>query len=181
MIRLDAVSLGEAPPDEINVVITLPCGSAPAAVETGPDGILQVVRLYQTAMQAPGALGLIPQTRREAGGALGAFLPLDGALPAGLVVSCRPVGVVFVTGPESDVETVLAVPVRQVTPRFERIKTYTDLPGAQLRQLSHYLCHMQDLEDDQEMRSAAWGDVNEAHRVIEEAAERAPARSPLVT
>lgn len=174
MIALDTVPIGPHAPDEINLVVTQPAGSAPLAVEVDPlSGLATVARLYQSAMISPGTFGLIPQTRSERGQPLAAFLPVDASLPAGLAIACRPVGVVYVTSAEADVVTVLAVPLGRVTARFDKVRSYTDIGAPALRQLSHYLTHAQDLEDDQLPRSAAWGDVSEAHRVIEEAMRRA--------
>lgn len=174
MIRVEAVPLGRSPPDEINIVVTHPAGTAPMAVTPDPTcGALAVDRLYQTAMHCPGTLGLLPQTRLESGSPLTAFLPIEDAIPAGFVMACRPVGVVSVTGVDADTETVLAVPVSRVAARFDRVKTYTDIGAPLLRRFAHFLTHCQDLEDDQVPRSAAWGDVNEARRVITEAAQRA--------
>lgn len=174
VIRLDTLSLGERPPEEVNVVVTQPPGSDPLTVAVDPkSGVVRVDRLHDTAMRVPGTLGLIPRTRVEGGRALSAFLPIAHQIAAGLVLSVRPIGVVYLSGADHDLVTIVAVPVSRVGARYDKIRSYTDIPGAQLRQLSHFLSHMADLEDDQQLLSAAWGDVSEAHRIIEEAARRA--------
>lgn len=172
-MRVDEIALGTSPPDDVNIVVTTPVGTDPMRVEVDPQsGLLTVTRLFHTAMRNPGTTGILPRTATETGGPLSAFLPVGHVLMPGMVVAARPVGVLYIAGAEADEVTVLAVPASRVTGRFDRVRNYTDFPPAQLRQLSHYLSHAQDLEDDQDVRSAGWGDVDEARRVILEAARR---------
>lgn len=174
MIRLDAVPLGASPPDDINVLVTAGTGMEPVSLRLDErSGGLVVSQLFHTAMRTPGTLGIVPHTLSEAADPLGALVVTSHALAPGLVIASRPVGVLYVSGEGGDEVTVLAVPASRLTPRFDRIANYTDLSTSQLRQIAHFFQHYRDVEEHARPRTAGWGDVSEARRVIVEAAERA--------
>ncbi len=172
-LRAD-VSLGAAPPDEINIVVTAPVGAEPFDGRIDrTTGALVVTRLYTTAMRLPGNLGLVPMTANEGGEPLAALLAISHILPPGAVVAARPVGVLYVAGEEGDERTILAVPAPRLTSRFDRVRNYTDLGQATLRQIAHFFSHYRDLDTTGRLRTTGWGDVSEARRAILEGAERA--------
>jgi inorganic pyrophosphatase len=174
VVRLDGIALGAAPPEDVNVVLTAAAGSEPLAVELDEEtGALTVSRLFHTAMRYPANVGLIPRTRGEGGGALQATVATSHVLAPGMVIAVRPVGVLYVSGKDAEELTVLAVPAARVSGRYDGIRNYADIPQGQLRQMADFFCHYRDVEERGRPRSSGWGDVNEAHRVISEAAERA--------
>lgn len=124
-------------------------------------------------MRWPGHVGLIPQTVGEDGRPLTALIVADHALPTGVVVGVRPIGVLYVSGPGGDEMIVLAVPAARHTAFYSAILNYKDLPQAQLRTIANFFLHYRDVEDVSRPRTSGWGDVSEAHRVVSEAAERA--------
>ncbi|MEM9221452.1 MAG: inorganic diphosphatase [Pseudomonadota bacterium] len=173
MIRLDALSLGAAPPEDINVLITNPKGAEPVAVR--PDeisGAMIVTRLYHSTMHMPANHGLVPHTLTDNAEPLEAVVLGSHALAPGLVVAARPVGVLYVSSDGADDVTVLAVPASRLSDRYDGIKNYTDVAAAQLRQIAHFFRHFRDMEEPRAARSAGWGDVSEARRAVLEAAER---------
>lgn len=178
MIRLEGVALGAAPPDDINVVITVPAGAEPYQVGVDdPSGGLVVSQLFHSTMRAPHNLGIVPHTLSDAAAPLSAIVLSSHSLVPGLIVAARPVGVLYVSDDTGDEVTILAVPVRRLTARYDGIINYTDVPASQLRQIAHFFSHYRDMEEHRPARSAGWGDVNEARRVVSEAAERA--RPPI--
>jgi len=178
VIRLDKVALGAAPPDDINVIVTTPKGGEPFDVRVDDVScMLTVTQLYNGVMRAPGNLGIVPHALNDTGDPLPVVLHMSHALAPGMVVAARPIGVLYVSGDGSDTVIVLAVPAARLTQRYAPVKNYADLPAAELRQIAHFFCHFRDLEEHRPQRTAGWGDVNEAHRVIVEAAERA--RAPI--
>lgn len=174
MIRLDAIALGAAPPDDINVLVTSPIGAEPLALRLDErSGCLLVSQLFHTTMRTPGTIGVVPHTLGEAGDLLQALVVTSHLLAPGVVVAVRPVGVLYVTGEGAEEVTVLAVPATRLSARYDRIASYTDLPSGQLRQVAHFFQHYRDVEEHGRPRTAGWGDVSEARRAIVEAAERA--------
>lgn len=176
MLTLDDLALGTAPPDDINVVITASTGTEPVAI-TVAGGFMMVTRLFHTAMRLPGNLGVIPRTLGENAAPLPALVVGDHVLAPGTVLPSRPVGVIYVAGEGAEDVTILAVPAKRLTSRYDGIATYTDLPSGALRQLANYFQHYRDVEEHARPRSSGWGDVSEARRVVTEAAARA--RQPV--
>ena len=178
MIRLDGVSLGAAPPDDINVLVTVPVGAEPFSVRVDDiSGALTVSQLFHSTMRAPASLGVVPHTLSGTADLLQAMVLTSHTLIPGMVLAARPVGVLYVGDEAGEEMTVLAVPASRLTTRFDKITNYTDVPAGQLRQIAHFFCHYRDLEERHPPRNTGWGDVNEARRVVVEAAERA--REPM--
>ncbi|MEM6847704.1 MAG: inorganic diphosphatase [Pseudomonadota bacterium] len=175
MLRLDALALGHAPPDDINVLVTSRSGAEPIALAwDAPTGALTVSQLFHTTMRAPGNLGIIPRTQGENGEPLQALVVTSHEVPSGIVLPARPIGVVIVqatTSASPDV-TVVALPSPRLTRRYDPVATYRDLPAGHLKQLEHFLTHYRDLEEPSREPIAGWGDLSEAKRIILEAAER---------
>jgi len=62
-MRIDAISIGKNPPDDVNVIIEVPVGGEPIKYEMDKDaGTLVVDRFLYTAMRYPGNYGFIPHT-----------------------------------------------------------------------------------------------------------------------
>lgn len=180
MLRLDALGLGHSPPDDINVLVTSPSGAEPLSVAwDAASGALTVSQLFHTTMRAPGNLGVIPRTLGEDGQPLSALVVTSHVVPSGIVLPARPLGVVMVQTAASQFAdiTVVALPSPRLTRRYDPVQSYHDLPAGHLKQLEHFLTHYRDLEEPSREPIAGWGDLNEAKRIILEAAERV--RGPL--
>ena len=62
-MRIDAISIGKNPPQEVNVVIEVPIGGEPIKYEMDKDaGTLVVDRFLYTPTRYPGNYGFIPHT-----------------------------------------------------------------------------------------------------------------------
>ena len=60
-MRLDAIPIGDNPPDDVNVVIEVPIGGEPIKYELEKrSGALFVDRFLYTPMRYPGNYGFIP-------------------------------------------------------------------------------------------------------------------------
>ena len=62
-MRIDAIAIGNNPPDDVNVIIEVPIGGEPIKYEMDKAaGTLVVDRFLHTAMRYPGNYGFIPHT-----------------------------------------------------------------------------------------------------------------------
>ncbi|WP_083659900.1 inorganic diphosphatase [Acuticoccus yangtzensis] len=165
------------PPGDINVLVTASTGALPLGVSLDAAGHLAVDRLYHTAMRCPGNLGLIPRTVGEDGRPLTALVAGEHALAPGLVVGARPIGVLYVSGADGEEMVVLCVPAARLTARYDSVVNYKDLPQGELRTIANFVLHYRDVEEAARPRTAGWGDVSEAHRVVSEAAARQAERA----
>ena len=173
-MRIDAVQIGNSPPDDINVVVEVPVGGEPIKYELDKaSGTLVVDRFLYTPMRYPGNYGFVPHTLSADGDPIDVLVCNTRAIVPGAVMNCRPVGVLVMEDDGGGDEKVLAVPSAKLTKRYENVVTYSDLPGITLNQIQHFFEHYKDLEPDKWVKIERWGDVDEAKDMIRQAIERA--------
>jgi inorganic pyrophosphatase len=175
-MRLDAISVGKNPPQEVNVVIEVPIGGEPIKYEMDKaSGALIVDRFLYTAMRYPGNYGFIPHTLSEDGDPCDVIVANTRAIIPGAVMSCRVVGVLLMEDEAGGDEKIIAVPSNKLTRRYEKVINYSDLPEITLKQIEHFFSHYKDLEKDKWVRVLGWGDAEKAFQIINESLERAKA------
>lgn len=175
-MRIDAISIGENPPDDVNVIIEVPVGGEPIKYELDKaSGTLFVDRFLYTPMRYPGNYGFIPHTLATDGDPIDVLVCNTRAIVPGAVMACRPVGVLAMEDDGGGDEKIIAVPVDRATKRYAKVKNYSDLPDITLEQIRHFFEHYKDLEPDKWVKIHHWGDADEARRLILESIERAKA------
>ncbi len=173
-MRIDAIAIGNNPPVEVNVVIEVPVGGEPIKYELDKEaGTLVVDRFLYTAMRYPGNYGFIPHTLSDDGDPCDVLVANTRAIVPGAVMSVRPVGVLFMEDEAGHDEKIIAVPAPKLTQRYDRIKTYSDLPDITLHQIQHFFEHYKDLEPNKWVKVLRWGGADDAHRLIVEGIKRA--------
>ena len=173
-MRLDAISIGQNPPDDVNVIIEVPLGGEPIKYEMDKDsGALFVDRFLYTAMRYPGNYGFIPHTLSGDGDPCDVLVANTRAIVPGAVMNVRPVGVLVMEDNAGEDEKIIAVPSAHLTQRYDRVQTYTDLPEITLKQIEHFFQHYKDLEPGKWVKILRWGDAEDARRLIREGIERA--------
>ena len=173
-MRIEAIPIGSDPPHDVNVVVEVPIGGEPIKYELDKAaGTLVVDRFLYTAMRYPGNYGFIPHTLSGDGDPCDVLVANTRAIAPGAVMSVRPVGVLLMEDEAGQDEKIVAVPSRKLTARYERIRSYTDLPDITVRQIEHFFEHYKDLEPGKWVKVVRWGDAEEAKRLIQEGIERA--------
>jgi inorganic pyrophosphatase len=173
-MRIDAIPIGIDPPREVNVLIEVPVGGEPIKYEMDKDaGTLVVDRFLYTAMRYPGNYGFIPHTLSDDGDPCDVLVANTRAIVPGAVMSVRPVGVLFMEDEAGGDEKIIAVPSSKLTQRYDKVKSYGDLPDITLHQIQHFFEHYKDLEPNKWVKVLRWGNTEEAHRLIAEGIERA--------
>ena len=173
-MRIDAVSIGKNPPDEVNVIIEVPVGGEPIKYEMDKAaGTLVVDRFLYTAMRYPGNYGFIPHTLSGDGDPCDVLVANTRAIAPGAIISVRPVGVLVMEDNAGEDEKIVAVPSHHLTQRYERVHSYRDLPDITIKQIEHFFEHYKDLEPGKWVKILRWGDAAEAQRLILEGIERA--------
>jgi inorganic pyrophosphatase len=172
-MRIDAVSIGRNPPDEVNVIVEVPVGGEPIKYEMDKEaGTLVVDRFLYTSMRYPGNYGFIPHTLSDDGDPCDVLIANQRAIVPGAIVAVRPVGVLRMTDEAGGDEKIIAVPVPRLTRRYDKVLNYTDLPEITLKQIEHFFEHYKDLETGKWVKCAGWGDVEAARQLIMQAIER---------
>ena len=173
-MRIDAISTGANPPDDVNVIIEVPVGGEPIKYEMDKEaGTLVVDRFLYTAMRYPGNYGFIPHTLSSDGDPCDVLVANTRAIVPGAVMSVRPVGVLLMEDEAGGDEKIIAVPVSKLTQRYDKVKNYSDLPEITLHQIQHFFEHYKDLEPGKWVKVTRWGDAAEAKKLILEGIARA--------
>jgi inorganic pyrophosphatase len=173
-MRIDAISIGKNPPNEVNVVIEVPVGGEPIKYELDKDaGTLVVDRFLYTAMRYPGNYGFIPHTLSDDGDPCDVIIANTRAIVPGAVMAVRPVGVLFMEDEAGGDEKIIAVPTSKLTKRYDRVQNYSDLPEITLQQIQHFFEHYKDLEPNKWVKVLRWGSAEEARKLILDGIERA--------
>ena len=104
---IDKLSIGKNPPEEVNVVIEIPAGSAPVKYEIDKDsGALLVDRFLHTPMHYPVNYGFVPHTLSDDGDPIDACVLTPMPIVHGCVIAARPIGVLMMED-ESGVDVAL--------------------------------------------------------------------------
>ncbi|MAI46627.1 MAG: inorganic diphosphatase [Hyphomicrobiaceae bacterium TMED74] len=173
-MRIDAITPGENPPEELNVIVEVPVGGEPIKYELDKaSGTLFVDRFLYTPMRYPGNYGFVPHTVSEDGDPIDVLVCNTRVIVPGAVIPCRPVGVLIMEDDGGGDEKIIAVPSFRTTRRYDKIQTYTDLPSITIEQIQHFFEHYKDLEPGKWVKIKEWGHADTAKRMIAEALERA--------
>jgi inorganic pyrophosphatase len=173
-LRLDAISIGRNPPDEVNVIVEVPVGGEPIKYEMDKAaGTLVVDRFLYTAMRYPGNYGFIPHTLSDDGDPCDVLVANQRGVVPGAILAVRPVGVLKMQDEAGGDEKIIAVPVPRLTRRYESVHECKDLPDITVKQIEHFFEHYKDLEPGKWVKVLGWGDAAEARSIILAAVERA--------
>jgi inorganic pyrophosphatase len=173
-MRLEAIAIGDHPPDDVNVVIEVPIGGEPIKYEMDKKaGVLVVDRFLYTSMRYPGNYGFIPHTLSEDGDPCDVVIANRRAIVPGAVMNCRVIGVLLMQDEHGTDEKILAVPSPKLTQRYESVHDYTDLPPIATHQIEHFFAHYKDLEPGKWVKIQRWGDAQEARELVRAAIDRA--------
>lgn len=173
-MRIDAIAIGDNPPNDVNVIIEVPVGGEPIKYELDKAaGTLIVDRFLHTPMRYPGNYGFVPHTLSADGDPIDVLVCNTRAIVPGAVMNCRPVGVLMMEDDGGGDEKIIAVPSTRLTKRYAKVESYSDLPVITLEQIQHFFEHYKDLEPNKWVKVQRWGDVDEAKAMIEQAIARA--------
>ncbi len=168
------LSYGEKAPDVINVVIEIQRGGRNKYEFDKESGQLVLDRVNATMLGYPTDYGYVPDTLCEDGDPIDALVVIDESVPHGVVVPCRPVGVLYMIDEGEGDEKLICVAADDVTK--DHVQTVDDL-GVNFRQIvEHYYRHYKDWRKDwkgSDISFNGWGDADAAKKVIQESITRA--------
>ncbi len=172
-MNLDRVDSGRDVPNDFNVVIEIPMNGDPIKYELDKvTGALFIDRFMSTSMHYPCNYGYIPHTLSDDGDPVDVLVITPHPLIPGVVVRCRPLGVLKMTDEAGGDEKLLAVPIDKLTSIYSELKNVNDLPAVQLNQISHFFEHYKDLEPNKWVKVEGWFGVADAKRAITDGVQR---------
>ena len=172
-MSLDRVPSGKDLPNDFNVVIEIPMHGEPVKYEVDKEsGAIFVDRFMSTSMHYPCNYGYIPHTIAGDGDPVDVLVLAQFALPPGVVVRCRPIGMLSMTDEAGADGKLLAVPVDKLTQMYNDVHCPDDVPKILLNQIAHFFAHYKDLEPGKFVRIEGWSGIEAAKTEIMEGVAR---------
>ena len=166
-MNLDRVPAGRDLPNDFNVVIEIPMRGEPIKYELDKaTGAMFVDRFMSTAMHYPCNYGYIPKTLSQDGDPVDVLVVTPVPLISGVVVRCRPVGMLKMTDEAGGDSKLLAVPVDKLCNLYRSVESPRDLPELALAQIAHFFEHYKDLEPGKWVKVEGWVGPEEAKAEI---------------
>jgi inorganic pyrophosphatase len=172
-MSLERVTAGKDVPNDCNVIIEIPMRADPIKYEVDDEtGAVFVDRFMSTAMHYPCNYGYIPKTLADDGDPADVLVLSPVPLITGVVVRCRPIGMLKLDDEAGGDSKILAVPIDKLSSLYRTVQSPRDLPEIQTQQIAHFFEHYKDLEPGKWVRVGSWVGAEEAKREILEAIER---------
>ena len=168
-MSLHDVTPGARAPDEFNVIIEIPMNADPIKYEVDKaSGALFVDRFMSTAMHYPCNYGYVPQTLSDDGDPVDVLVITPFPLFPGVVVTCRPIGMLKMTDEAGGDAKLLAVPIDKILPIYQHWQKPEDMHDRRLQQITHFFEHYKDLEPGKWVKVEGWEGPESARTEIRE-------------
>ena len=162
-MSLNNVPPGKNVPDSFNVVIEIPMNADPIKYEVDKEsGAIFVDRFMTTAMHYPANYGFVPQTLAGDGDPVDVLVVTPFALQPGVVVSCRPLGILQMEDEAGGDAKLVAVPTEKICPMYKNVQKLEDLPELLIQQIKHFFEHYKDLEPGKWVKVTGWAGIDAA-------------------
>ena len=166
-MSLNNVPAGKDLPNDFNVVIEIPMNGDPIKYEVDKEsGAIFVDRFMSTAMHYPCNYGYIPQTLSDDGDPVDVLVITPYPLIPGVVVTCRPIGVLNMEDEAGGDAKLLAVPIDKILPIYQHWQKPEDIHDLRLQQIQHFFEHYKDLEAGKWVKVSGWEGPDAARREV---------------
>ena len=166
-MSLHDVTPGARAPDEFNVIIEIPMNADPIKYEVDKaTGALFVDRFMSTSMHYPCNYGYVPQTLSDDGDPVDVLVITPFPLHPGVVVTCRPIGMLKMRDEAGGDAKLLAVPIDKILPIYQHWQKPEDMNDLRLHQITHFFEHYKDLEPGKWVKVLGWEGIDAAKKEI---------------
>lgn len=166
-MSLDNVTPGKNVPDAFNVIIEIPMNADPIKYEVDKEsGAIFVDRFMGTAMHYPTNYGYVPKTIAGDGDPVDVLVITPFPLIPGVVVPCRPIGILKMEDESGQDGKVLAVPTDKILPIYTHWQKPEDINPLRLKTIAHFFEHYKDLEAGKWVKIIGWEGVESAKKEI---------------
>jgi inorganic pyrophosphatase len=156
-MSLHNVTPGANAPEEFNVIIEIPMNADPIKYEVDKEsGAMFVDRFMSTAMHYPCNYGYVPRTLSDDGDPVDVLVITPFPLAPGVVVTCRPIGVLKMEDEAGGDAKLLAVPIDKILPIYKHWQKPADMNELRLKQIQHFFEHYKDLEPGKWVKVSGW-------------------------
>jgi len=165
-MSLDNVTPGAKAPDEFNVIIEIPMNADPIKYEVDKEtSAIFVDRFLGTSMHYPTNYGYVPKTLSGDGDPVDVLVVTPVPLIPGVVVTCRPIGLLKMQDEAGEDAKVLAVPIPKILSLYNWQKP-EDMNAARLQVISHFFEHYKDLEPGKWVKVLGWEGPDAARKEV---------------
>jgi inorganic pyrophosphatase len=166
-MSLEKVTPGVNAPEQFNVIIEIPMNADPVKYEVDKaTGAIFVDRFMSTAMHYPTNYGYVPKTLSGDGDPCDVLVITPFPLMPGVVVTCRPIGILKMEDEAGEDGKILAVPVDKVLSIYSQWQKPEDMNQLRLKTISHFFEHYKDLEPNKWVKILGWEGVDSAKKEI---------------
>ncbi|MFA5048140.1 MAG: inorganic diphosphatase [Patescibacteria group bacterium] len=155
---LKKISAGQKAPEEINVVIEIPQGSAVKYEFNEKKNVMEVDRFIGSTNVYPFNYGFIPETKADDGDPLDVMMISSLPVQSGAVVASRPIGLLEMEDEHGHDIKILAVPLSEVDPFYVHIKDLKDLDLATQERIKLFFKQYKEMESDRWSKVQNFGD-----------------------
>ena len=166
-MSLDQVTPGKNVPEAFNVIIEIPMNADPVKYEVDKEtGAIFVDRFMSTSMHYPTNYGYVPKTLSGDGDPVDVLVITPVPLIPGVVVTCRPIGILKMQDEAGDDAKVLAVPVDKVLAIYTYWQKPEDMNPLRLKTIAHFFEHYKDLEPGKWVKILGWEGPDAARQEV---------------
>ena len=166
-MSLDNVTPGSKVPEQFNVIIEIPMNADPVKYEVDKaTGAIFVDRFMSTAMHYPTNSGYVPKTISGDGDPVDVLVITPVPLIPGVVVPCRPIGILKMVDEAGEDGKVLAVPTDKILSIYTQWQKPEDLNPLRLKTIAHFFEHYKDLEEGKWVKILGWEGPESAKKEI---------------
>ena len=166
-MSLNLVDSGRDLANDFNVVIEIPMHAEPIKYEVDKEsGAIFVDRFMSTAMHYPCNYGYIPQTLADDGDPVDVLVITPVPLISGVVVTCRPLGLLLMQDEAGGDNKLLAVPIDTVLSLYTQWQSHEDLNPLRLKTIQHFFEHYKDLEPGKWVKVLGWEGPESAKKEV---------------
>ena len=171
-MALDNVTAGKNTPHEFNVIIEIPMHADPIKYEVDKEtGAIFVDRFMSTSMHYPTNYGYVPKTISGDGDPVDVLVITPVPLIPGVVVTCRPIGILKMEDEAGMDGKVLAVPTDKILSIYTQWQKPEDMNPMRLKTIAHFFEHYKDLEQGKWVKIIGWEGPESAMQEILEGIE----------
>ena len=166
---LSKIGVGKNPPEEINVFIEIPQGVSIKYELDKDSGFIFVDRFLYTEMNYQFNYGFIPNTLADDGDPVDVLVLSSKPVVPGVVIACRPIGMLEMEDEAGVDNKIVAVPIVKVDPKFKDYNDVSDIPEKTKEDLKYFFENYKKTEPGKWVKIKEWKGKKEALAEIRKA------------
>lgn len=155
-MNIKDLAVGNNPPEEVNVFIEIPEGVSVKYELDKDSGFIFVDRFLFTEMNYPFNYGFIPNTLADDGDAVDVLVLSSKPVVPGVVIACRPIGMLEMEDEAGIDNKIIAVPMPKVDNKFKDYNDVADIPQKTKDDLKYFFENYKKNEPGKWVKIKEW-------------------------